>query len=79
MGGGILAGITLILRSPYLLGLLLIKLLHTRAATLLYFEQGRIVAGSYADTGSRTRFFARVDLTASALRLSLPVAGCPPV
>jgi|GEM_PF-5437761 len=79
MGGGIFAGITLILRSPYLLGLVLIKLLRTRAATLLYFEQGRIVAGSYADTGSRTRFFARVDLTVSALRLSLPVAGCPPV
>lgn len=69
MGGGILAGITLILRSPYLLGLVLFMLLHTSAATLLYFEQGRIVAGSYADTGSRTQFFAVVDLTVSALTL----------
>ena len=69
MGGSILAGVTLILRSPYLLGLVAFMLLHTSAATLLYFEQGRIVAGSYADVGSRTQFFAVVDLLVSALTL----------
>jgi AAA family ATP:ADP antiporter len=69
MGGSMLAGITLIVRSPYLLGLVLFMLLHTSAATLLYFEQGRIVAGSYADVASRTQFFALVDLTVSALTL----------
>jgi AAA family ATP:ADP antiporter len=69
MGGSMLGGITLILRSPYLLGLVLFMLLHTSAATLLYFEQGRIVAGSYADVASRTQFFAVVDLIVSALTL----------
>ncbi|MDI1328677.1 MFS transporter [Pseudomonas sp.] len=69
MGGNMLAGITLITRSPYLLGLVLFMLLHTSAATLLYFEQGRIVAGSYADVASRTQFFAVVDLIVSALTL----------
>ena len=69
MGGSMLAGITLILRSPYLLGLVAFMLLHTSAATLLYFEQGRIVTGSYADVGSRTQFFAMVDLLVSALTL----------
>ena len=69
MGGSMLAGTTLILRSPYLLGLVLFMLLHTSAATLLYFEQGRIVAGSYADVASRTQFFAVVDLIVSALTL----------
>jgi AAA family ATP:ADP antiporter len=69
LGGSMLAGITLILRSPYLLGLVAFMLLHTSAATLLYFEQGRIVAGSYADVGSRTQFFAMVDLLVSALTL----------
>jgi len=69
MGGGILAGITLIVRSPYLLGLVAFMLLHTSAATLLYFEQGRIVAGSFGDVGSRTQFFARVDLLVSGLTL----------
>ncbi|VVN98152.1 hypothetical protein PS712_02441 [Pseudomonas fluorescens] len=79
MGGGILAGITLILRSPYLLGLVLFMLLHTSAATLLYFEQGRIVAGSYADTGSRTQFFAVVDLIVSALTLTLQLLLTAPL
>jgi AAA family ATP:ADP antiporter len=69
MGGGMLAGVTLILRSRYLLGLVVFMLLHTSAATLLYFEQGRIVAGSYADVVSRTQFFAVVDLIVSALTL----------
>jgi AAA family ATP:ADP antiporter len=69
LGGSMLAGITLILRSPYLLGLVAFMLLHTSAATLLYFEQGRIVTGSYADVGSRTQFFAMVDLLVSALTL----------
>ncbi len=69
MGGSMLAGVTLIMRSPYLSGLVLFMLLHTSAATLLYFEQGRIVAGSYADVGSRTQFFATVDLIVSALTL----------
>lgn len=69
MGGSMLAGVTLILRSRYLMGLVLFMLLHTSAATLLYFEQGRIVAGSYADVASRTQFFAFVDLIVSALTL----------
>ena len=69
MGGGMLAGVTLIMRSPYLFGMVLFMLLHTSAATLLYFEQGRIVAGSYADVASRTQFFATVDLIVSALTL----------
>ncbi|MGJ7518459.1 NTP/NDP exchange transporter [Pseudomonas baetica] len=79
MGGSILAGITLILRSPYLLGLVLFMLLHTSAATLLYFEQGRIVAGSYADTGSRTQFFAVVDLIVSALTLAFQLLLTAPL
>ena len=69
MGGSMLAGVTLILRSRYLMGLVLFMLLHTSAATLLYFEQGRIVAGSYADVSSRTQFFAVVDLIVSTLTL----------
>lgn len=69
LGGSVIAGVTLIMRSPYLLGLVLFMLLHTSAATLLYFEQGRIVADSYGDVGSRTQFFALVDLTVSSLTL----------
>jgi AAA family ATP:ADP antiporter len=69
LGGSKLAGVTLILCSPYLLGLVLFMLLHTSASTFLYFEQGRIVAGSYSDVASRTQFFAFIDLIVSALTL----------
>lgn len=71
IGGSVLAGLALIVRSPYLLGLCGYLLLHTAASTFLYFEQGRIVAGAFADTASRTRFFALVDLGVSTLTLLL--------
>lgn len=69
LGGSMLAGVTLILRSRYLMAMVVFMLLHTSAATLLYFEQGRIVETSYDDVASRTRFFALVDLMVSSLTL----------
>ncbi|WP_220809155.1 NTP/NDP exchange transporter [Noviherbaspirillum aridicola] len=75
LGGGILAGVTLIARDRYLLGIVVYLLLHSCASTLLYFEQGRIVAAGFADTASRTRFFALVDLCVSGLALSLQLFG----
>ncbi|WP_293778686.1 MFS transporter [uncultured Oxalicibacterium sp.] len=71
IGGNVFAGLGLIVRSPYLLGLCGYLLLHTAASTFLYFEQGRIVASSFADTASRTRFFALVDLGVSSFTLFL--------
>jgi AAA family ATP:ADP antiporter len=79
LGGSMLGGITLILRSRYLLGVVLFMLLHTSAATLLYFEQGRIVEASYEDVASRTRFFAWVDLTVSTLTLLLQLLLTAPL
>ena len=79
LGGSMLAGVTLIWRSRYLLGLVAFMLLHTSAATLLYFEQGRIVAGSYSDVASRTQFFAVVDLIVSALTLTFQLLLTAPL
>lgn len=73
LGGGILGGIGLIRNDPYLLAIVAYLLLHSFASTLLYFEQGRIVASGFADTASRTRFFALVDLCVSVLALLLQV------
>jgi AAA family ATP:ADP antiporter len=73
IGGGVFAGLGLIVRSPYLLGLCGYLLLHTAASTFLYFEQGRIVASAFTDTASRTRFFALVDLGVSTLTLLLQI------
>jgi AAA family ATP:ADP antiporter len=69
IGGGMLDGIRLVARERYLLGIVLYLLLHAFASTLLYLEQGRIVAASFADTAERTRYFAAIDFAVSALTL----------
>ncbi|WP_200843686.1 NTP/NDP exchange transporter [Pantoea sp. 18069] len=73
LGGQVWAGLSLIARSPYLLGICAYLLAHTAASTFLYFEQGRIVADAFADTASRTRYFALVDFCVSSLTLALQV------
>lgn len=74
VGGGIMAGVTLLLQDRYLSGIAVYLLLHTFASTLLYFEQGRIVAAGFTDTASRTQFFALTDLGVSVFALLLQVS-----
>lgn len=74
LGGQVMAGARLVWREPYLRGIVGYLLLHSFASTFLYFEQGRIVAASLADTAARTRLFATADLAVSCLSLLLQVA-----
>lgn len=74
VGEGMFAGVILILRDRYLLGIVFYLLLHTFASTFLYFEQGRIVADRLSDTASRTQFFALVDLAVSCVAIVLQTA-----
>lgn len=74
LGGDVLAGVRLVLREPYLRGIVAYLLLHSCASTFLYVEQGRIVASSLADTAARTRLFASADLAVSCLSLLLQLA-----
>ena len=67
IGGNVLAGITLILRSPYLIGIALFIVGITTVSTLLYFEQLRLVEITFADTTDRTRVFARLDWIVQSL------------
>lgn len=67
IGGGLLAGITLAFRSPYLLGICLYIWLYTILSTFLYFEQARIVAGAISESGARTALFASIDLAVNVL------------
>jgi AAA family ATP:ADP antiporter len=69
IGGGILAGLTHALQSPYLLNICVYMLLYTILSTFLYFQQAAIVDRSFADRAARTAFFARVDLLVNALTL----------
>jgi AAA family ATP:ADP antiporter len=69
IGGGVWAGITGALRSPYLLGIILFMLLFTFSSTSLYFQQADIVSRHFQDPGARTAFFARIDLFVNLLTL----------
>jgi ATP:ADP antiporter, AAA family len=69
IGGNMFAGITLILRSPYILGIALFVVLISTVNTLLYFEQLRLVAINYPEVTERTRVFARLDWIVQSLTL----------
>ena len=71
IGGGVLDGILLALRSPYLLGILLWVSLLSVVATFLYFQQAGIVAAYSDDPAVRTRIFATVDLVVGILTLAV--------
>ena len=69
IGGGIFAGLTNVLKSPYLLNICVYMLLYTILSTFLYFQQAAIVDRSFTDRAARTAFFAEVDLMVNVLTL----------
>jgi AAA family ATP:ADP antiporter len=71
IGGGALAGVTLVARSPYLLGIVVILGLGATAGTFMYLELQRIALEAYPETGARTAFYGRVDLGVNVLALVL--------
>jgi len=70
MGGAVLAGMWLVLRTPYLLGICLLMLLLTLLSTFLYFQQAEIVRDAFSDPGQRTAVFAAIDLAVNVLTLA---------
>jgi AAA family ATP:ADP antiporter len=62
-----IAGLALILRSPYLAGIALWVALLSLAGTFLYFQQANIVSALTDDPNKRTAIFARIDLAVSLL------------
>jgi len=75
LGGGALDGLKMVVRSPYIAGILLWVALLSVAATFLYFEQAAIVAAASDDPAVRTRIFATVDLTVGLLTLAVQFAA----
>ena len=69
LGGGWLAGIAMVLRSPYLAGIALWVSLLSLAGTFLYFQQANIVAAASDDPAIRTRIFATIDLAVGILTI----------
>ena len=71
IGGSIWAGITTVVRSPYLLGICMLMLLFTTLATFLYLMQAQIIRDAFADSAQRTAVFATIDLVVNGLTLVL--------
>ncbi len=73
IGGGVLAGISHAVRSPYLLHISLYMLLFTILSTFLYFQQATIVDQTIPDRAARTAFFGQVDLLVNLLTLGIQI------
>ncbi len=71
IGGGLLAGLTLIARSRYLLGIALFVILLSTASTFLYFEQARLVAETFPDRTEQTRVFSALDAIVQAATIAI--------
>ncbi|MDX2478809.1 MAG: Npt1/Npt2 family nucleotide transporter [Desulfuromusa sp.] len=73
LGGKPLAGLLMIVRSPYLLGICLLILLYTTLSTFLYFQQAQIIRDSFSDPAQRTTVFAAMDFATNALTILIQV------
>ena len=69
IGGTTWSGIAAILRSRYLLGVVIYVLLYTVLFGFAYLELARLVAATYQESAQRTALFARVDLAVNVLTL----------
>jgi AAA family ATP:ADP antiporter len=73
VGGGALAALREVVRSPYLLGMAAWVAMLSLGATVLYLVQAQIVAGAVHGAGEQTRVFASVDLAVGLLTLATQV------
>jgi AAA family ATP:ADP antiporter len=69
IGGDIFAGVPLLLRSPYLMGIALFVVGVSTVNTILYFEQLSLVERYFPDLTERTRIFARFDWIVQGLTM----------
>lgn len=69
LGGGIVAGVSHVLRSPYLLGICAFMLLFAVLSTIVYFQQAEITGHQFHDRAARTAFFAQLDLSVNTLTI----------
>ena len=71
MNSGIMAGVRLVFRSRYLLGICSLILLYTALATFLYFQQLTIVDAAFDEPAKRTAIFGIIELFTNGLTLFL--------
>ena len=69
LGGSVIAGISNVLRSPYLLVVSAFLLLFAITSTFLYVQQAAIVRDNFADRAAQTEFFGTIDFAVNTLTL----------
>ena len=67
IGGGMLSGFMLVVRSPYLLGIVAIIAIGSIAAAFMYNEVLYLVEREYPVFGDRARFFANLEIGVTVL------------
>ena len=67
VGGGLLAGVVTILKSPYLGGIALWVFLLSLASTFAYYLQAEVISNANLDSASRTQIFGAIDLATNIL------------
>ena len=73
VGGGAIAALPELIRSPYLLGVAAWVSLLSFGATIAYFAQANIVSATIHDATTQTRLFAGIDLAVGLLSLATQV------
>jgi AAA family ATP:ADP antiporter len=73
LGGNPFAGVMIVLKSPYLLGIALFVMLLSAANTVLYFEQLRVVDETFATREEKTQVFAIIDFVVQSLTIATQV------
>jgi AAA family ATP:ADP antiporter len=63
------AGLMLVLKSPYLLGIAVFMVLLSSVTTFLYMEQLDIVKRTFSDPEQRTQVFSRIDYIVQTLTI----------
>ena len=67
IGGSVWAGLTRVVRSPYLIGICAFLVLYTLGSTFLYSAQTDMVKRFYADRAARTTVLAQIELAVQVL------------
>lgn len=67
--GSIWGGFTLIVKSPYLLGICGFITLYAVSITFIEIQQAEFIAASYDSPTERTKLFSQIDLSANAIAL----------
>ncbi|MDB4907900.1 MAG: hypothetical protein JWO05_2684 [Gemmatimonadetes bacterium] len=69
IGGSAFAGVSHVLRSPYLLAICLYLLIFTIGNTSLYSYQAQIAGQHFTDRTARTQFYAHMDMIVNGLTI----------